>query len=94
MSEYGHKEENIQIHCMDALQFIKKSDLNHIQLLFVDPPFHHNLYEKTFQALKGKLSPNTLIYIESPEPIETLTLTATLIKQKKAGQVFFALFRT
>lgn len=87
-------EEEINIHNMDALLFLKKNTLEKYQLIFIDPPFGSTLYPKIFAALEEKLIPGTLIYLESPELIEKLPFPSSCLKQKKAGQVYYALFET
>lgn len=86
--------ENIMIHQYDALTFIKKNLLTHFQLVFIDPPFASTLCQDALLQLKGKLSPGTLLYIESPTHISTLPFKAECLKQKQAGQVYYALYRT
>ncbi len=87
------KDEDIHIHNTDALYFINNNSLNHYDLLFIDPPFNNNLHEEVLLALNTKLSPNTLIYVESPTQINSLPLPSVQLKQKKAGQVYFSLFK-
>lgn len=87
------RDEAIIFHCEDALTFIEKRSLKHYDLLFIDPPFSSALYEQVLISLKGKLTPGTFLYMESPVLIETLPFGATCLKQKKTGQVFYALFQ-
>lgn len=86
-------DQNILLHHMDASEFVKSNELTSYQLLFVDPPFHANMLNKLLSCLKNKLSPNTLLYIESDIEMATLPFPATILKQKNAGDVFYALFR-
>lgn len=77
----------------DALAFVEASDLSAYQLLFIDPPFHTDILMQLLNALSNKLSKDTLLYIESEKAITTLPFSASCIKQKKAGEVFYCLFR-
>ena len=87
------KNENINFHLTDAVQFIKHHALHEYQLIFIDPPFHSNLHNEILNALCTRLAKNTIVYIESPMQIDALPFPAIQFKQKKIGQVFFSLFR-
>ena len=84
-------DESIKIHQCDAFQFIKTQKQLNYQLIFIDPPFAHQLHQKIFQLLSNKLAPNTLLYIESPIAIAELPFNSKCIKSKQAGQVFYSL---
>lgn len=85
--------DNIILHHVDAFDFIKKNDLSIYQLLFIDPPFQTDMLNKLLVCLKNKLSRKTLLYIESENEVSSLPFEATALKQKCAGDVFYALFR-
>jgi 16S rRNA (guanine966-N2)-methyltransferase len=69
-----------------------------IDLIFLDPPFRKGLLEVSLQWLitQSFLSPEAYVYIEcehhSPLP-EAFQSTFHLYKQKKAGQVYYSLWR-
>ncbi|MFL2840779.1 MAG: 16S rRNA (guanine(966)-N(2))-methyltransferase RsmD [Pseudohongiellaceae bacterium] len=80
----------------DAIKFLKtaKPEIKY-DLVFLDPPFIENLLEKSCQLLENNswLSDSALIYMESNQAIENydLPLSWALIKQKKAGLVYYGL---
>ncbi len=62
-------------------------------IIFLDPPFSKNLIFPTYKKLHefNHLKTNTLIYVESET--EITFDNAKCLKAKKAGQVWFYLFR-
>lgn len=88
------KNETIKIINTDALIFLNKNCLQHYQLLFIDPPFSSTLADEILIALKNKLSPATLIYIESPKETVSLPFESERLKLKRVGQVYSSLFIT
>lgn len=65
-------------------------------IVFIDPPFNHNLVAPTLQALwdHNCLSPSAWVYIEAEQAIQDLIPTPQpwkILKQKKAGQVHYHL---
>lgn len=64
-------------------------------IVFLDPPFHQNLIQKSCQFLedKGLLSPHALIYIEAEPSLQPLPIPShwQILKAKKAGQVGYYL---
>ncbi len=87
-------QEIINVYHCDALKFIKQNDLTQFQLLFIDPPFAEALLQNLFTQLNAKLKKGTLLYIESPTPIDALPFDANCLKQKQSGQVCYALYQT
>lgn len=64
-------------------------------IVFVDPPYQSNLLMNCFVLLEqqGWLRPNALIYFESNQPfeLEHLPQSWEILRQKKAGQVYYYL---
>lgn len=64
-------------------------------IVFLDPPFSENLLEACCRLLEagGFLAPGGLVYLESGFPLESLALPGgwELLRNKRAGQVFFGL---
>lgn len=88
--------EEILLLQQNALEFLQsKNTENKYDLVFLDPPFKENLLEASIPLLESNswLAKSALIYLESDQPLEEYALPAnwTLIKQKKAGQVYYGL---
>ncbi len=88
--------DKVRVHRQDALSFLKAGCSEPFNLIFLDPPFAANLWQPLAEALQqgGWLAPEALIYVEAPLN-QTLNLPASLqlIKDKKAGQVAYRLYR-
>jgi 16S rRNA (guanine966-N2)-methyltransferase len=69
--------------------------IEHYDLVFLDPPFALALMQDTLKALFDSqcLSDKAMIYVEQPQPLEELLLPEgwKLQRSKKAGQVFYGL---
>jgi len=81
----------------DALRYLETQAPSAFDLVFLDPPFHQNLLGATCQSLedKGWLAPQAWIYTESETPPSSLQLPTLwrLHREKKAGQVYYALWQ-
>lgn len=80
----------------DAVKFLKTAQSEHrYELVFLDPPFNENLLEESCELLENNawLADSALIYLESDQALEKYTFPSNwaLIKQKKAGQVYYGL---
>ncbi len=79
----------------DVHHYLKKQPPYHFDYVFLDPPFKLNLIRTTLELLGDMvfIRAGTKIYIEHFEPIvvEKLPVCARLIKQSRAGKVFYAL---
>jgi 16S rRNA (guanine966-N2)-methyltransferase len=80
----------------NALEFLQTSNKNNkYDLVFLDPPFKENLLEPSIALLESNswLAKSALIYLESDQPLEDCLLPEnwTLVKNKKAGQVYYGL---
>ncbi|EIK98530.1 methyltransferase [Pseudomonas sp. M47T1] len=81
----------------DALRYLETQTASTFDLVFLDPPFHQNLLPATCALLEshGWLSERAWVYTESEAPPSTLQLPANwrLHREKKAGQVYYALWQ-
>jgi len=88
--------DQVQVQRQDALSFLRAGCGEPFTLIFLDPPFGANLWQQLAEALQqGQwLAPEALIYVEAPVN-QALHLPASwqLIKDKKAGQVAYRLYR-
>lgn len=80
----------------DALRYLQQGPCETFNLVFLDPPFAANLWQGLAAALVARpwLADNALVYIEAPlnQPLQ-LPASLQLIKDKKAGQVAYRLYR-
>ena len=80
----------------DALRFLEGSP-QPFDIVFLDPPFDRDLLPGVCNALenRGWLTPNALIYLESPAhgSAPALPATWTLLKSGRAGEVGYHLAR-
>ena len=78
----------------DAFAFLQQPDSSY-DLIFVDPPFKLNLYEKVCQLLidSGCLQKTALVYLESDGNIPVLA-EFEIYKQSRAGAVNFVLLKS
>lgn len=72
----------------------KKFDSS-FDLIFLDPPFDQNLFEKIFQKLVAvnAVDARTIIYFEDNKPLGQLPEGFQIIKKSKAGMVNFHLIQ-
>lgn len=79
----------------DALAYIARDDVAPFDIVFLDPPFTSGLLEKSIKALQNSacLKTGTLIYIESEKRLDiAVPENWKNLKEKRAGQVKYALF--
>ena len=81
----------------DAQRYLQGEPKQTFDLVFLDPPFHQNLLATTCALLEERqwLAENAWIYTESETPPSTLQLPGNwrLHREKKAGQVYYALWQ-
>ncbi|QGW79786.1 16S rRNA (guanine(966)-N(2))-methyltransferase RsmD [Pseudomonas alkylphenolica] len=81
----------------DAQRYLQGEPKQTFDLVFLDPPFHQNLLATTCTLLEERqwLAENAWIYTESETPPSTLQLPGNwrLHREKKAGQVYYALWQ-
>lgn len=87
--------ECIQQNTLDWLKQNKKGQA--YDLVFLDPPFAQPWLNPCLELLVQEhwLSPNAWVYIESAQPLDTLSFPQPLdlYRHKKAGQVHYGLLR-
>ena len=81
--------EKAQIHFMDALIFLQKNNAK-FDIIFCDPPFNEGWEDKLFPQLANHLTKDGLIYFESESSLKEHG-EFTLLKKRKAGNVFYHL---
>lgn len=66
-------------------------------IIFLDPPFHQGLIEKTCKEIfqYGALKPDGYIYIEREASLKEIALPTNfnILKERKAGQITYALIQ-
>ena len=89
--------EQLRLQQGDALQWLEQTDVKPFDLVFLDPPFGANLLGPVCHKLaaKGWLAEGARIYLEqeAARALPELPDPWVLLKQKRAGQVRFALVR-
>src|SRR5690606_8688078 len=90
--------DNAQLVCDDALSWLtSQPGTLDFDLIFIDPPFALNLWDKTIRALSDneeRLKPGTLIYIESPKSqIYDIPSNWQCRRDKQTGQIAYRLFQ-
>jgi 16S rRNA (guanine966-N2)-methyltransferase len=81
----------------DVTRYLETQTPTAFDVVFLDPPFHQNLLSGTCALLEQYhwLAPQAWIYTESETPPSALELPASwrLHREKKAGQVYYALWQ-
>lgn len=93
---YVLQADQITLLQQDALNFLKTTKPeNKYDLAFLDPPFSEALLEESCNLLErySWLTDDAKIYLESDQALDKYALPTNweLIKQKKAGQVYYGL---
>ncbi|MCO8161746.1 16S rRNA (guanine(966)-N(2))-methyltransferase RsmD [Pseudomonas sp. 21LCFQ010] len=91
------KCENGQVQQSDALRHLETCPAETFDVVFLDPPFHQELLANACTLLENNawLSERAWIYTESETPPSTTGLPGNwrLHREKKAGQVYYALWQ-
>ncbi|MBC3950324.1 MULTISPECIES: 16S rRNA (guanine(966)-N(2))-methyltransferase RsmD [Pseudomonas] len=86
-----------QVTQADSLRHLETQTAEPFDVVFLDPPFHQNLLASACALLEshGWLADNAWIYTESETPPSTTGLPGSwrLHREKKAGQVYYALWQ-
>ena len=81
----------------DALAWLRRGASRRYDVAFLDPPFAADRLEECCALLeeKGWLAEGALVYLEAGRPLAGLALPGSweLIREKRAGQVYFGLAR-
>ncbi|MGZ8261743.1 MAG: 16S rRNA (guanine(966)-N(2))-methyltransferase RsmD [Methylotenera sp.] len=90
------KAEHALILHQDALQFLSQNTQT-FNVIFLDPPYHQQWLAKVLPLLRPHLHSEGLIYVEAEYELDsTLEFTGDwqVIKQSKAGNVFYHLLKS
>ena len=85
--------KNLQLHCMDALEFATAAAANpeaRFDVVFLDPPFGSTLLARALPLLVPLLRPGARVYAETGAAFVPVGGWRVL-KQGRAGQVHYAL---
>ncbi|WP_448549467.1 16S rRNA (guanine(966)-N(2))-methyltransferase RsmD [Thalassotalea fusca] len=88
--------QKISIQKGDAIATLTKPPAQPFNIVFIDPPFFKGLLEETLRQLTlGWLAEDALIYIETERDasLDCIPQGFTLLKEKFAGQVRYALYQ-
>jgi len=81
-----------------VLDWLQHASASHHDIVFLDPPFAAGLHEPCCALLedRGWLASGALVYIEAAQALSSFTLptTWTLLREKRAGEVCYGLFRS
>lgn len=91
------KPEQAKVIQQNSLDWLKQSQNQpHFDLVFLDPPFHHNLAQQAIDRLHQYqwLAPNALIYVETEKGLSLQVPPHwQLHKQKITGMVSYRLYQ-
>ena len=85
------KAENCQIFNLDALLFLANNTVK-FDVIFCDPPYKKGWLDKILPMLNQHLSHDGVLYVEAEFEIKS-DATWQVVKQKKAGNVFYHLIK-
>jgi len=87
--------ERGKVHNMDALNWIKTQPPQSIDLVFLDPPFGHDLVNAVLELeeFSNILAPGALIYIEREVKCDLKT-DLTLSKNKATKSLIYSLYQS
>lgn len=89
-------QADVQIHCVNALQYLQQTSSQKYDVVFVDPPYDLQLHSRLFEALQqnGWLAENALIYTEKDRKYTfEVPENWQIHKQGKAGQIEYFLYQ-
>ena len=86
------KLDRVRIHSQDALAVVRRMDASRFDLVLLDPPSGSDLLAQVKPFLTAIVKKGGLVYIESDKPIE-LSEEFALLRESKAGMVYFSLFQ-
>src|SRR5690606_34853735 len=85
------RAEHVRVHSGDALHILERSQMRY-DLVFLDPPFARDWLDRLWPLLPNVLAPEALVYVESESPVQAPE-QYEILRQEKAGQVHYHLFR-
>ncbi|MDP3677964.1 MAG: 16S rRNA (guanine(966)-N(2))-methyltransferase RsmD [Methylotenera sp.] len=86
------KAINAQVFNIDALSFLDKNQ-QLFDVVFLDPPYNQGWFDKVLPLLPAHLNKDAVVYAEAEYAIKQ-TDTWHVIKQSKAGNVFYHLLKS
>ncbi len=88
----GAAPESFAVIQSDAMTFIE-STREQWDIAFLDPPFDSDELVRLLPAITSRIAPGGFVYLETPDALDEGTLPASLnlFRQKRAGQVHYAL---
>ena len=90
------KAEQASVRHQDAIQFLSQNSQK-FNLIFLDPPYHMQWFDKVLPQLLAHLLEDGLVYAESEFALDLSTEMMQgwqIIKQSKAGNVFYHLLKS
>ena len=84
--------EAVRLQAADALAWMARGPRGHFDLVLLDPPFAAGLFDAALAAAVPLLTPDGLIYAESPHEL-TPPAGFTAWRQGRAGAVHYQLLR-
>lgn len=81
--------DNIELRCEDAFAFLA-SDRRVFDVIYLDPPFQHELLPQLLGMLGRHLAPAGLVYVEAEE-IPEIPPGYVITRRSQAGQINFLL---
>lgn len=82
--------QNVVLHCEDGLGFVRRSQRECYDVIFLDPPFRSGFLPELLALLPDKLAANGMVYVESGELFEP-DAAWQVLKRAKAGKVHYQL---
>ena len=87
---------NVRVQRGNALSLLASLPAGATDLVFLDPPFDANLFDKALAAAVPALAPEGLVYLEAPDAWDEARLAVhklALVRHMKAGAVHSHLLR-
>jgi 16S rRNA (guanine(966)-N(2))-methyltransferase RsmD len=85
----GFECPRLELFCCDALKFVPSSE-RRFDIVFLDPPYGHGWFGRVESRLDALAATDARIYAEAEMPLTHLGRWS-VVKQGRAGQVFFHL---
>ena len=83
--------QNLEVYCSDALQWLRKNSVGECDVVFLDPPYRSDLLQRALGLLHGRLASSALVYLESHQPLQEMSLPLPICRRSGAGAVHYAL---
>lgn len=86
-------EKQVRIHAGDAMQVLERLDSPRFDLVLLDPPFNQDWLARIWPRLAACVKPDALVYVEAEQAFTPPGPGFELLRQDRAGAVFYHLFR-